>query len=96
MLWVSKYIVSITEKTFHKKEFPFLGWITDPLARVNMNVNVTMFFVTIFSLVSMEKKNLRKVDSSYTKVTENVNNRYTTTAGKAASKKCNPLFFITE
>lgn len=67
-----------------------------PLARVNMNMNVTMLFVTIFSLVFMEKKNLRKVDSSHNNITENANNRYTTIAGKAACKECNPLLYITE
>lgn len=42
----------------------------------------------------MGKKNLRKIDSSYTKVTENVNNRHTTTAGKAASKNVTLWFLL--
>jgi len=65
-----------------------------PLAKVNMNMNVEVFFVTIFSPGFMQK-NLRKANSSHTNITENVS-RYTTTARKAACKKSNPLIYATE
>lgn len=53
-----------------------------------------MLFVTIFSLVFMEKKNLIKVDSSHTNITENVNNRYKLLLEKLPVRKIILCFLV--
>lgn len=64
-----------------------------PLGRVHMNINVTILFVTPFSLILM-KKNLRQVESSHINKMENMNNRYASILEKLPGIKVTLCFIL--
>lgn len=65
-----------------------------PLGRVHMNMNVTILFVTPFSLILMKKKNLRQVESSHINKTENMNNSYASILEKLPGIKVTLCFIL--